>query len=136
MTELSIPPAFLRDLILRMRAIMAREDTVAPNSGSNASDDEGPATLQEAPGDLQIEEVTEEIDAMDADHQSELVALMWVGRGDFDADDWQEALDLAAERRDRPVSEYLLSHPLVADHMANALDELGHGSSVLEDGEY
>ena len=41
---LSINPEFLRTLILKLRALMAQEELVSPDSGSNPSDDEGPAT--------------------------------------------------------------------------------------------
>ena len=134
--ELSIDPEYLASLIFKLRAILAREARDMDDSGSNASDDEVPATLQEVSGDLQEEEILEEIDAMDDDHKAELVALMWIGRGDFDAEEWEEALEMAAERHKGPTSAYLLSHPLVPDYWAVALDALGHGSEVLEHGEF
>jgi Protein of unknown function (DUF3775) len=134
--ELSIDPEYLRSLIFRLRAILAREARDMDDSGSNASDDEVPATLQEVAGDLQEEEILEEIDAMDDDHKIELVALMWVGRGDFDAEEWEEALQMAEERHKGPTSAYILSHPLVPDYWAEALDALGHGSEVVEHGEF
>ncbi|MEX0311200.1 MAG: DUF3775 domain-containing protein, partial [Tateyamaria sp.] len=32
------------------------------------------------------------IDRLDRDEQAELIAIMWVGRGSFDPEDWDEAL--------------------------------------------
>ena len=64
-----------------------------------------------------------------------LVALLWLGRGDFGADDWAEALALAEERDVGPTSAYLLSHPRVADQLASGLEELGY-SHVMQDGRY
>ena len=81
------------------------------------------------------EELVAEIDGLDPDHQQELVALMWVGRGDFDSDEWPEALALAMQRADAPASHYLLSHPMAADEIASGLEELGH-DHLLEDGSY
>ena len=135
MDELTINSEYMRRLIDKLRAIMGREGEVMPELGGNASDDEGPATLQETSGDLLIEELREEIDAMDADHRHELVALLWLGRGDFGADDWAEALALAEERDVGPTSAYLLSHPRVADQLASGLEELGY-SHVMQDGRY
>lgn len=40
MDELNLNPAFLRELILKLRAIMAQEEMVSPDSGSNPTDDE------------------------------------------------------------------------------------------------
>lgn len=135
MDELNINSEYMRRLIEKMRAVMGREDEVMPDIGGNKSDDERPATLQETPGDLLIEELSEEIDAMDADHRHELVALVWLGRGDFSAAEWPEALALAEERDVGPTSLYLLSHPLVADQIASGLEELGY-DHVLQDGNY
>jgi hypothetical protein len=135
MNELSINSEYMRRILEKLRAVMGREGEVMPEIGGNASDDERPATLQETPGDLLLQELSEEIEAMDDDHKHEMVALMWLGRGDFSADEWPEAVSLAAERHDGPTSRYLLSHPRVADQIANGLEELGH-SHVLQDGLY
>lgn len=136
MDELTIEPGYLRSLILRIRALMAKEDTVIPDDGGNATDDAGPEALQETPGDLNREEILEEFEGLNEDELLELVALMWVGRGDADVESWAETLELARDRREGDTAEYLLGHPLVADYWAEGLDKLGHGSSVLEEGEY
>ena len=135
MSELTINSEYMRRILEKMRAVMGREGEVMPDIGGNASDDERPATLQETPDDLLLQELTEEIDAMDDDQKHELVALMWIGRGDFSADEWTPTLTLASERHDSPTSRYLLSHPMVADQLARGLEELGH-SHVLQDGLY
>ena len=135
MDELTINSEYMRRLIEKLRAVMGREGEVMPDIGGNASDDEGPSTLQETPGDFLLQELTEEIDALDVDHKHELVALIWLGRGDFGASEWAEALALAEERHDGPTSKYLLSHPRVADQIASGLEELGY-SHVLQDGLY
>lgn len=135
MKELTINSTYMRRLLEKMRAVMGREGEVMPDLGGNASDDEGPATLQETKGDMLLEELREEIDAMDEDHRHELVALMWVGRGDYSEADWDDALSMAAERDEGPTAAYLLSHPRVADEIASGLEELGH-DHVLQDGNY
>ncbi len=133
--ELSISSDYMRRLIEKMRAVMGREGEVMPDLGGNESDDELPATLQETPGDLLLDELHGEIEALDVDERHELVALMWVGRGDFSAAEWPEAMALAAERHDRPTATYLLSHPRVADQIASGLEDLGH-DHLLQDGRY
>jgi len=136
MDELTIEPGYLRNLILRIRALMVKEDTVMPDTGGNATDDAGPEALQETPGDLNREEILEEFEGLNDDQRAELVALMWIGRGDADAGSWGETLQLARDRREGDTAEYLLGHPLVADYWAEGLDKLGHGSNVLEEGKY
>ena len=65
--------------------------------------------------------------AAEVTEQAELVALMWIGRGDSEPEEWEELIKLAEERREVPTSDYLLDHPMVADHWAEALDKLGYG---------
>jgi hypothetical protein len=125
MAELALNPEFLRNLILRLRALMAREETVSPDSGSNPTDDEGPATLQESPDDLTRTEIEVEIGDLEPDQQAELVALMWIGRGDLEPEEWDEALALAAERHEGATAAYLLSHPHVADHIDEGIERVG-----------
>lgn len=136
MDELDINPEFLRSLILKLRAVMAQVDLVSPDSGSNPSDDEGAATLQDSPDNLTRAEIVAQIEDLEPDQQAELVALMWIGRGDMEAEEWDEALEMAAERRERPTADYLLSHPHVADDLEEGLDKLFGGTDLMETGEY
>ncbi len=136
MNELTIDPAYLRNLIIKVRAIMAKEAADIPDVGGNASDDEIPVTLQEIPGDLSIEELREEFEGLNVDQKNELVALMWLGRGDVEPQEWKNTVDLARQRREVATIDYLLDHPLLADYWALGLERLGHGASVLEKGEY
>jgi hypothetical protein len=136
MDELTIEPGFLRRLIFKIRAAMLSDEDEPRDARDNAGEGAHHITLKEEVGvEATLEEMTNEIDGMDAEQRQELVALMWVGRGDFGAEDWEEALALAAERADRPTSEYLLSHPLVADEIVAGLEELGH-DHILQDGNY
>ncbi|MFO1210776.1 MAG: DUF3775 domain-containing protein [Amaricoccus sp.] len=133
---LSLNPEFLRNLILQLRAVMAQEELVSPDSGSNPSDDEGPATLQDSPDNLLRDEIAAEIEDLEPDQQAELVALMWIGRGDMEPEEWAEACALAAERADSPTAAYLLKHPHVADHIEEGVDQLLDGTDLMETGEY
>jgi hypothetical protein len=136
MDDLTLNPEFLRSLILKLRALMAQEDEVSPDSGSNASDDEGPATLQDTPDNLIREEIAAQIEDLEPDQQAELVALMWIGRGDLEPQEWSEALELAFERSDGRTARYLMTHPHVADHLDEGVDRLLGGSDLMETGEY
>lgn len=130
MITLNIDPDYLHVLILKVRAIMAREEQDTPDPGGNATDDEVPATLQELPDDLSREEVVEEIQGLGPDQQAELVALMWLGRGDGEPENWQDLVADAGDRREIPTEDYLLGHPLVADYWADGLERLGYESMV------
>lgn len=136
MDELNLNPEFLRSLILKLRALMAQEEMVSPDSGSNPSDDEVSATLQESPDNMTRAEIEAQIEDLEPDQQAELVALMWIGRGDYEPEEWDEALALAVDRADRPTSEYLLGHPQVAEDLDEGVNKLFDGSDLVETGEY
>jgi hypothetical protein len=136
MDELTLHPGFLRSLILTLRAVMGQEDMVSPDSGSNPSDDERSATLQDTPDNLTRSEIVAEIEDLEPDQQYELVALMWIGRGDLEPGDWEEAVALAEDRHDRTTASYLLAHPHVADHLEEGVDLLLDGTDLMETGEY
>lgn len=118
MHDLSIPPEDLRRLLEQLRAL-GSEDDVTVDDGI----------------DLRTQEVTREIEAFDRDQQHQIVALLWLGRGDFDHSDWDEAVALAEERHSGPTARYILSHPLAADEIAIGLEAIGH-DHVLLDGKY
>ncbi len=136
MDQLTLNPEFLRNLILQLRALMAQEDEVSPDSGSNPIDDEGPAVLQDSADNPLRAELETEIGDLEPDQQAELVALMWIGRGDMEPEEWEDALATAAERNEGPTAAYLLRHPHVADHLDEGLDRLLDGSDLMETGEY
>lgn len=66
------------------------------------------------------------IDELNEDAQIELVALLWMGRGDYSGpEEWPEALREARERHNERTADYLLGNPLVADHLEEGLSQLG-----------
>ncbi len=73
------------------------------------------------------------IERMDEEEQAALVAIMWVGRGSFDADDIQEAWRTAQQEATTPTADYLLGSPHLSDHLENGLEALGLSASDDED---
>ncbi|MEO3413487.1 DUF3775 domain-containing protein [Roseovarius sp. CAU 1744] len=71
------------------------------------------------------------IDRLSEDEQAELVAVMWVGRDSFAAEDLEEAIATARAEATTPTADYLLGTPHLSDHLENGLDALG--ISVVDD---
>jgi hypothetical protein len=137
MDELTIHPGFMQSLILKTRALMAQEDLTTPDVGSNMTDDDAsPVMLQDDPENPIRREIVAEIEDLEPDQQAELVALMWIGRGDMEPEEWEDALQLAQDRHEGATADYLLSHPHVADYWDEGVDKLYDGSNLLETGEY
>ena len=124
MADLGIDSDELEGLILRMRALMAREENDVSDPGGNPTDDEVPAALQELSGDLTRAELVQEIEGLNDDQQDALVALYWIGRGDAEPEEWDNTVALARQRHEGATSAYLLSHPLVPDQIEEGWEKM------------
>ena len=132
MIDLPIPAERIREICVRLEALAAMEDEVMPDLGGNASDDPRPSVLQRSGGDMREDEITQEIHALDEDQKHALVALMWIGRGDFTVGEWDDAVALAANRHTGPTADYLLRHPQVAEEILNGLDAVDEANEGEE----
>ena len=72
------------------------------------------------------------IDRMSEDEQAELVAVMWVGRESFVAEDLPEAIATAKSEASTPCADYLIGTPHLSDHLENGLDALGISAEDVE----
>lgn len=125
MAELTISPDYVRSLALKVRSVMAKESNTLPGDASNFTDDDlPPEALQVESDDLTREELMQELRGLPTDEQGELVALMWLGRDDGSANDWDVLLEQALSRREIPTELYLLDHPLLAEYWLDGLQRL------------
>ncbi|MDZ7711298.1 MAG: DUF3775 domain-containing protein [Roseovarius sp.] len=65
------------------------------------------------------------IDRLTEEEQASLVAVMWIGRGTFEAEEIEEAKRTAYEEATTPCADYLIGTPHLSDHLENGLDALG-----------
>lgn len=107
MPELDISPAKVAEIIILARDIERSED-----------------------------EFDEFVGAMTEDEQANLVAIMWIGRGSYEAEDWDEALNTALTEATVPTAEYLKGSPHLADHLEAGLEALGIDPTEEEDDVY
>jgi hypothetical protein len=116
------------DLILRARAIDVKEGITDPDSGSNPIDDGNLDSLTAAPDDATEEEVREFISGLNDDERHDLVALVYIGRGDMEPEEWGAAVRLAREREDAaslPTADWLIGIPNLADLLDEGLALMG-----------
>lgn len=122
---LDIPRDTLAYLIVEARAFDAQAPMLEPGEESNPSDDGAVGVLEARSDDPTAAELAAAIDGLSDEEQTALVALTWVGRGDFDATEWDEAKRMARERRTGPTRRYLLSIPLLGDYLEEGAAALG-----------
>lgn len=89
-------------------------------------DDRDLEQVSEWRGDTAYIELRNMIDDLEPDQQATLVALMWLGRGDYEFDEWEAALEYATEASGVATSEYLIATPLLADYLMEGLSLHGY----------
>ncbi|MGX9352770.1 DUF3775 domain-containing protein [Shimia sp. W99] len=73
------------------------------------------------------------IERLNEEEQASLVAVMWIGREAFGADELEEAIRTAKTEATTPTADYLLGTPHLSDHLENGMEELGMSLADEED---
>lgn len=131
-TELEISPESVCFVIIKAREFDAKDGVSEPDPGSNPSDDKMAAVLEDHKDDPVVQELTSFIGAMNDDKQIELVALAWLGRGDYSADDWPSVREEAARAHNENTANYLLGIPMLGDFLEEGLAMLGYSCEPFE----
>ena len=129
MTSLEISTDYLETLMAKIRGVRGRTASSIPDRGSNPTDDEAGAELENSRSDLSDDEIAMEIRGLNEGQQAELVALLWLGRGDAEPEEWSRLMERARREVRAPVDAYLLGQPLLAEHWAEGLARLGVDAS-------
>jgi Protein of unknown function (DUF3775) len=128
-----INPAKVCFVIEKSRELLSEDVGMAPDA-SNPTDDGERIMLTDAADSIR-RELVEFIRDFDVDEAAALVALAWIGRGDFEADDWENAVEAAHERHEGPTWKYLLGMALLPDYLQDALSVFGRSCEGFELGD-
>jgi hypothetical protein len=130
--ELSIDPETVCFLIVKAREFDVQVDPDDPDSGSNPSDDGQIDVLESRRDDPVYAELKGTLDALNEDELTDLVVLTWIGRGDYTADDWEEAKEEARGSASKTTGDYLLGTPLLGDYLEDGFEALGYSCDDVE----
>jgi Protein of unknown function (DUF3775) len=127
---LTISPEKVCFVITQARRL-ARQDEET-EAGPAANDRDVPALVEDRRGTPAGVEFSGFIRSLSRDELIDLVALVWLGRGDSDLDGWS-ALRAEAERshNDRTAG-HLLGTPCLADYLTEALLQFGRSYEDFE----
>lgn len=123
---LDIDPALVEFVILKARAFDGKTAPVEPDPGSDAIDDGEREVIEDYPSDQTEQELRDAIGQLSDDAAIDLVALLWVGRGEYSREEWDEARAAAAERATGPAADYLMGEPNLGDFLEEGLTALGY----------
>lgn len=118
---LQISPEKIAHVIVRARELDAKVGNWDAPGDSMDSD----SILESRAGDATEDELRAFIAGLNEDEQASLVAVMWIGRETYGADELEEAIDTARAEATAPTEDYLLGVPLLADYLEDGLDALG-----------
>jgi hypothetical protein len=124
---LNLNPETVCFIITKAKQFQAKEEVVITEVPYSASDDWARQVLANHIEDACVREVKATVRDLEPDQQAELLALMWLGRGDYLTEEWTQAQDDAAQALAdiTDPGAYLLSHPMAADYLMEGLDQLG-----------
>lgn len=132
--ELNISVEKVCYIIVKAREFDAKVEPVEPDPGSDPVDDGEGAVLEDYADDPTLTELLSAIAGLNEDEVIDLIALAWLGRGDFDRAEWEDARALASERHAQRPAHYLTGMPMLGDYLEDGLDELGYSCEDFEIG--
>lgn len=122
------------EIILRVRALDVKEGPTDPDSGSNPIDDGATDVLTSGTDDATEEELRAVIGALNDDERADLLALIYVGRGDMEPEEWANAVRFAREREavGEGAAKEILGTPNAGDLLDEGLAALGISQDLPE----
>ena len=130
MAGIEISPTKVGFVIVKAREYGAK---VGAWDEGATSDHDAESILEDFADDATVAELIEFIRDLNVDEQVSLVALAWIGRGSFGADEVDDALETARAERNNRTAEYLLGMPLLSDYLEEGLSALGYSVEDAED---
>jgi len=116
--DLSTPLETICRLIVRARELEAQVPTTDSDDEEDPTDsDDEFAVLEDEANEAIEEEINALLDDLGDDQVQEILALAWVGRGTYDASEWDEALETAADPDTEDPIDQLLDMPTLAAYL-------------------
>lgn len=123
---LDINPDTVCFLIDKAHEFHSKEEVVIPDTPGSPTEDWALQVLADHGDDASFQEFRSTVADLEPDQQAQLVALLWIGRGDYEVGEWDAAVAEARRLRTTRTAEYLIAHPMLADYFEDALDQLGY----------
>lgn len=124
MAELELNKETIDFIIERAHEFHIRDDVEFDDEPDLASEDWSNLVTANYSNDPAYQELKSTIDDLEPDQQISLVALMWLGRGDFSIDEWAEALDEAADSWNENTADYLIGTSMLPDYLSEGLEAM------------
>ena len=131
---LAIPLEKLAYIIIKAREYDAEVPAVDEEPASNPADDADRDVLEDTADNPTYQELVDAINSLSELQRIELLALTWLGRGDYGKAEWRDALREARRTHDEKETGYLVGTPLLAEYLEEGLSQLGYSIEDYEIG--
>ena len=116
--ELSVSLETVCRLIIRAREMEAQVPGLTADEGEDPLDaDDEFAVMDDETNTVIEEEMAAALDDLADDQIAEVLALAWIGRGTYDASEWDEALEEANDRGGESAADQLMEMPMLAGYL-------------------
>ena len=129
---LSLNPETIGYIAMLAREFHAKEQVSIPEQSLSATSDWAMQVLADHQDDPTYNEIKSMIEDLEPDQQVQLVALMWLGRGTFSIEEWEDALQEAGDSWTKNSADYLIGTPLLANYLEEGLVQLGYTTEDYE----
>ena len=130
--DLNIGLDKIQDIVLRARAYDIEDIPDEPDPGGEPDAVQDREELLDEGDDPTEAELRVLIDDLNDDEVVDLIALVWIGRGDFGIEDRGEARELARERHQGSSSRYLMGIPTLAEYLVEGVAAAGYDLEGLD----
>lgn len=130
--DLTIAPATVRLIVHKARTVSAAVNDDYEDGSEHEVEINGDARdahhhdglAEEETQDQTEREFRQILRGLNVDEAAELIALVWIGRGDYEAAEFNDAVNEAKRRDYRPV-RYLTGMPMLGDLLEDGLQAIG-----------
>ncbi len=119
-------PQVVCNLIELAREFHAQQEVTIADEPEGLGHDAEAQVLEAHAGDPVLEEFRAVVEDLSPQEQQQVVALLWLGRGDYEMDEWDDAVAYAADAWTPTTADYLIAHPLLAEYLTTGLEQHGH----------
>ena len=129
MPELRISVEKVCALIEAARELAGKVPSTAGDR-TTTGDDSELVTIEEPEGigeneDARRRETVEFIAGLNVEEQTDLLALIWLGRGDYDIEDWDEAVAEAEARIAARDPDYMIGDAALPEYLGDGIEGFG-----------
>lgn len=129
---LEIAPEKVAHVIIKAREYDVKVGAWSDSRQESDAEEDPGSILEDFANDPTRAELAGFINMLNEDEKAHLVALTWIGRGTFEAEELDEAVETARAERTGSTSRYLLGIPLLADYLEEGLEKLGYSVEDIE----